>query len=52
MVPNVYEYWARARALGCEVIIPIADRCYGLRDFTIADPDGFGIRFAGALNPK
>jgi hypothetical protein len=24
----------------------VADRDYGLRDFTIADPDGFGIRFA------
>src|SRR5262245_65583591 len=30
-------------------VIPLADRYYGLRDFTIADPDGFGIRFASAL---
>ena len=49
MVPDVDACWARAQALGCEVIIPIADRYYGLRDFTIADPDGFGIRFASAL---
>ena len=29
----------------------IGDRTYGLRDFTIADPDGFGIRFASWLGP-
>lgn len=27
------------------VLAPISDRYYGLRDFTVADPDGFGIRF-------
>jgi NAD(P)H-dependent FMN reductase len=31
------------------VVSPIADRYYGLRDFTIADPDGFGVRFASTL---
>jgi catechol 2,3-dioxygenase-like lactoylglutathione lyase family enzyme len=49
MVPNVDECWEKAKALGAEIILPIADRYYGLRDFTIADPDGFGIRFASAL---
>jgi catechol 2,3-dioxygenase-like lactoylglutathione lyase family enzyme len=49
MVPDVDAYWARAQALGAEIILPIADRYYGLRDFTIADPDGFGIRFASEL---
>src|ERR1051326_954543 len=52
MVPDVDQYWARVQALGCEVVIPIADRYYGLRDFTIADPDGFGIRFASVLKSK
>jgi hypothetical protein len=33
------------------MIIPLADRYYGLRDFAIADPDGFGVRFATVL-PK
>jgi hypothetical protein len=28
---------------------PIGDRFYGLRDFTLADPSGFEIRFAQAL---
>src|SRR5215472_16254221 len=45
MVPNVDEYWKLANEIGARIIIPVADRYYGLRDFTIADPDGFGIRF-------
>ena len=45
MVPNVDDYWNLAREMGARVISPIADRDYGLRDFTIADPDGFGVRF-------
>jgi uncharacterized glyoxalase superfamily protein PhnB len=48
----VDECWAWVQKLGAEVIIPIADRYYGLRDFTIADPDGFGIRFASVLKSK
>jgi catechol 2,3-dioxygenase-like lactoylglutathione lyase family enzyme len=52
MVPNVDEYWALAREIGAPVIIPIGDRYYGLRDFTIADPDGFGVRFASTLPEK
>ena len=42
-------YWAVAREIGARVVIPIGDRYYGLRDFTIADPDGFGVRFASNL---
>lgn len=49
MVPNVDACWARVNELGAEIVAPIADRYYGLRDFTIADPDGFGIRFASNL---
>src|SRR3954462_13704221 len=45
MGPNVDDCWARANELGAAILMPIADRYYGLRDFTIADPDGFGIRF-------
>jgi len=29
--------------------VPLGDRYYGLRDFTLADPDGFGVRFASML---
>jgi NAD(P)H-dependent FMN reductase/catechol 2,3-dioxygenase-like lactoylglutathione lyase family enzyme len=46
MVHRVDDLWNRAMAVGAKVVIPIGDRYYGLRDFTIADPDGFGIRFA------
>ena len=46
MVPDVDAWWRRATGMGARVLAPIADRYYGLRDFTIADPDGFGIRFA------
>jgi uncharacterized glyoxalase superfamily protein PhnB len=46
MVPDVGAWWRRATGRGARVLAPIADRDYGLRDFTIADPDGFGLRFA------
>lgn len=49
MVPDVDEYWKLANEMGAQIIIPVADRYYGLRDFTIADPDGFGVRFASSL---
>ena len=49
MVPNVDDYWRLANEIGAPVIVPIADRYYGLRDFVIADPDGFGVRFASLL---
>ena len=52
MVPNVDHYWKLASEIGAEVIVPIANRYYGLRDFTIADPDGFGVRFATALDER
>jgi catechol 2,3-dioxygenase-like lactoylglutathione lyase family enzyme len=45
MVPDVDAWWRRATDVGARVLSPVADRDYGLRDFTIADPDGFGIRF-------
>ena len=35
--------------MGASVMVPIGDRYYGLRDFTISNPDGFGIRFASVL---
>lgn len=50
MVPNVDEYWQLAHQMNARVIHPISDRYYGLRDFTIADPDGFGVRFATELS--
>jgi catechol 2,3-dioxygenase-like lactoylglutathione lyase family enzyme len=52
MVPNVDDYWRRVNEIGATIIVPIADRYYGLRDFTIADPDGFGVRFASKLDDR
>jgi len=52
MVADVDEYWARAQAIGAPVLVPIADREYGLRDFTILDPDGFGLRFGSRLQDQ
>jgi len=49
MVPDVDACWERANKVGARVVIPIADRYYGLRDFTVADPDGFGVRFSSLL---
>ena len=49
MVPDVDQIWQRATELGPRIIVPIGDRRYGLRDFTIADSDGFELRFASRL---
>ena len=49
MVPDVDRYWGLVHEIGAEVVIPIDDRYYGLRDFTVRDPDGFGVRFASVL---
>ena len=49
MVADVDAWWRRATEMRARVLAPIADRYYGLRDFTIADPDGFGIRFASRI---
>ena len=50
MVPNVDDYWALSKELGAQVLSSITDQPYGLRDFTIADPDGFGVRFGTRLS--
>ena len=49
MVPDVDRYWELALKLKARVIRPIKDSYYGLRDFTIAGPDGLGLRFATRL---
>ena len=47
---DVDAVWAAVHALGLPVERPIGDRYDGLRDFTVLDPDGFGLRFAGPLS--
>jgi catechol 2,3-dioxygenase-like lactoylglutathione lyase family enzyme len=51
MVPDVDAVWRRVLDLGARVHVRIADRDYGLRDFIVLDPDGFGVRFASPIAP-
>jgi catechol 2,3-dioxygenase-like lactoylglutathione lyase family enzyme len=50
MVPDVDRYWKQCGELKLPVVKPIADRDYGLRDFTVVSPDGLGLRFASRLS--
>jgi catechol 2,3-dioxygenase-like lactoylglutathione lyase family enzyme len=50
LVPNVDDYWTLSQQMGVQVIRPVENRSYGLRDFTIAGPDGLGLRFATRLS--
>ena len=49
IVPDVDAFWRLATEIGAPVFSAIEDREYGLRDFTILDPDGFGLRFGTRL---
>jgi catechol 2,3-dioxygenase-like lactoylglutathione lyase family enzyme len=49
IVPNADVVWQHVNEIGLPVGSPIADRPYGLRDFTVKDPAGFEIRFAEVL---
>ena len=49
MVPDVEVHWRRVNELGLRIVAAIGDRSYGLRNFTIVDLDGFGVRFATRL---
>ena len=50
LTKDVDAVWAVAQTLGLRIDQPIADRYYGLRDFTVVDPDGFGLRFANPIS--
>ena len=52
MVPNVDHYWELAQSLGARVVRTIENRYYGLRDFTIAGPDGMSLRFATTMSSE
>jgi catechol 2,3-dioxygenase-like lactoylglutathione lyase family enzyme len=49
MVPDVDASWRFVQQLEVPVLWPLADRAYGLRDFTIVGPDGIGLCFATRL---
>jgi catechol 2,3-dioxygenase-like lactoylglutathione lyase family enzyme len=46
MVDDVDSVYASVSAAGGRIVLPVKDQPYGLRDFIVADPDGFRIRFA------
>jgi uncharacterized glyoxalase superfamily protein PhnB len=49
MVEDVDAVYRRCGENGVTVVHDIADRYYGLRDFVIADLNGFRLRFASTL---
>ncbi len=49
LVENIDVVWERAGKLHADIESPPNVQPYGIRDFTILDPDGFGIRFAEIL---
>lgn len=49
IVADVDAVWQHVHELGLAPRHAIADRPYGLRDFTIADPSGFELRFAQVI---
>lgn len=52
LVPNVDDYWELVTKMGAKVFRLIEDRDYGVRDFTVLDPDGFGVRIGTRLNQR
>ena len=49
IVGDVDALFDQASAKGWTIRHPIADRGYGLRDFTVLDPDGYELRFAAIV---
>jgi uncharacterized glyoxalase superfamily protein PhnB len=49
MVDDVDAVYRRAKDRGARIVHEIADRDYGLRDFIVADRDGFELRFASPV---
>jgi len=44
-VEDVAAHHARAAAHGARIVDPLADRPWGQREYTAADPDGFWLTF-------
>jgi len=42
---NINDYYEAIVARGATVPVPIGDRPYGMRDFTVADPSGNTLSF-------
>lgn len=51
-VSGVDEIYSRAAAAGAHVMVPLADRFYGMRDGRIADPDGNELHIGESLEGR
>lgn len=49
IVGDVDARFEEAKTKGWTIRHPLADRGYGLRDFTVLDPDGYELRFAAIV---
>lgn len=48
-VSGVDDYYASLASAGVAIVVPIADRPYGMRDFRIADPSGNELSMGEAI---
>lgn len=49
-VPDALAIWKRLRELDTPGVGPVADQDYGLREFTLTDPDGNHLRIRSPLH--
>jgi uncharacterized glyoxalase superfamily protein PhnB/predicted N-acetyltransferase YhbS len=47
-VEQVDEFYVMHRARGAQFVSPIGDKPWGLREYTVRDPWGYQLRFAGS----
>lgn len=47
---NIAAYYARVKANGAEVVAPLADQPWDMREFEVADPDGNALIFGEHLS--
>jgi uncharacterized glyoxalase superfamily protein PhnB len=51
-VGDVDAHFARAQAAGAEILDPLADRDYGARLYTAADPEGHHWHFSTPIESE
>ena len=49
---GVDAYYVQLRAAGAEIPVPIGDRPYGLRDFSLRDPSGNRLDFGEVIEKE
>jgi uncharacterized glyoxalase superfamily protein PhnB len=50
-VRGIDDYYRRIVDSGTELLVPIGDRPYGMRDFAVIDPSGNELSFGEATQP-